>query len=157
MGMVCQKEGIVGDIVDEHSIMVEPELMDTQTMGMGTKGWGTMATMKNKTFGQGTLSPDYKGSPGEKPPPATIGRNAKKMEKMKKKLRTDDEIQWLEHSKSLHEHENVDFDHARLTFRRKFFFSDVNVTETDPVQLSLLFKQVPVRSMIQAQKSLVSV
>ena len=73
---------------------------------------------------------------------ATIGRNAKKMEKLRKKLKTDDELLWLDHSKSLHDHGNIDLDNVKLTFRRKFFFSDVNVTETDPVQLSLLYKQV---------------
>ena len=66
--LVCQKEGIVGDIVDEYSIMVEPETgLGDQTMmtGMGTKTWGATLTMgKNKTMGHGTLSPDVKGSPG---------------------------------------------------------------------------------------------
>ncbi|XP_075240900.1 talin-1-like isoform X4 [Convolutriloba macropyga] len=142
--MVCQKEGIVGDIVDEYSIMVEPETpAEGQTMTLGgTRTWGNMTTMgKSKTMGMGTLSPDFKGSPGGEKTPATIGRNAKKMEKLKKKLRTDDEILWLDHSKSLHDHTNIDLDTVKLTFRRKFFFSDVNVTETDPVQLSLLYKQ----------------
>ncbi|XP_063717450.1 talin-1-like isoform X4 [Symsagittifera roscoffensis] len=152
--LVCQKEGIVGDIVDEYSIMVEPETgLGDQTMmtGMGTKTWGATLTMgKNKTMGHGTLSPDVKGSPGGEKAHggtslvskfATIGRNAKKMEKLRKKLKTDDELLWLDHSKSLHDHGNIDLDNVKLTFRRKFFFSDVNVTETDPVQLSLLYKQ----------------
>ena len=73
--MVCQKEGIVGDIVDEYSIMVEPETpAEGQTMTLGgTRTWGNMTTMgKSKTMGMGTLSPDFKGSPGGEKTPVGI-------------------------------------------------------------------------------------
>ena len=64
---VCQKEGIVGDIVDEYSIMVEPDFGPDQTMTLGGGKTLTMTMGRNKTLGaNATLSPDVKGSPGEK-------------------------------------------------------------------------------------------
>ena len=48
---VCQKEGIVGDIVEEYSIMVEQDVGHDQTMTLG--GGKTMTMGRTfKTLGQ---------------------------------------------------------------------------------------------------------
>jgi len=62
-----------------------------------------------------------------------------KMEQLKKKLKTDDDLLWLDHSKTLRE-QGVEDDEA-LLLRRKYFFSDHNVDSRDPVQLNLLYVQ----------------
>ncbi|CAN7975527.1 unnamed protein product, partial [Ixodes persulcatus] len=62
-----------------------------------------------------------------------------KMEQLKKKLKTDDDLNWVDHSKTLREL-GVD-EEEMLTLRRKYFFSDSNVDSRDPVQLNLLYVQ----------------
>ncbi|GBP64325.1 Talin-2 [Eumeta japonica] len=62
-----------------------------------------------------------------------------KMEQLRKKLRTDDEVNWVEPSKTLRE-QGIDVAET-LLLRRKFFFSDRNVDSRDPVQLNLLYVQ----------------
>ncbi|XP_064472172.1 talin-2-like isoform X2 [Ornithodoros turicata] len=62
-----------------------------------------------------------------------------KMEQLKKKLKTDDDMNWVDHSKTLREL-GIDEDEM-LTLRRKYFFSDSNVDSRDPVQLNLLYVQ----------------
>lgn len=62
-----------------------------------------------------------------------------KMEQLKKKLRTDDDLNWVDHSKTLRE-QGID-EEETLLLRRKFFFSDQNVDSRDPVQLNLLYVQ----------------
>ncbi|XP_075988138.1 talin_middle and talin-RS domain-containing protein rhea isoform X9 [Anticarsia gemmatalis] len=62
-----------------------------------------------------------------------------KMEQLRKKLRTDDEVNWVEPSKTLRE-QGVDVAET-LLLRRKLFFSDRNVDSRDPVQLNLLYVQ----------------
>ncbi|KAK3096284.1 hypothetical protein FSP39_025308 [Pinctada imbricata] len=69
----------------------------------------------------------------------SIAKDQDKLEKMRKKLHTDDELEWLDHSKTLRE-QGVTED-ITLILRRKFFFSDQNVDQRDPVQLNLLFVQ----------------
>ncbi|XP_025081470.1 talin-1-like isoform X4 [Pomacea canaliculata] len=69
----------------------------------------------------------------------TIAKDQKKLEEMKKKLHTDDEMNWLDHSKTLRE-QNIDPNEI-LLLRRKFFYSDQNVDARDPVQLNLLYVQ----------------
>ena len=49
-------------------------------------------------------------------------------------------VEWLDHSKTLRE-QGVNED-ITLILRRKFFFSDQNVDQRDPVQLNLLYVQV---------------
>ena len=61
------------------------------------------------------------------------------MEKIKKKLKTDDDLDWVDHSKTLDEQE-VSPDET-LVFRRKFFYSDQNIDSRDPMQLHLLYVQ----------------
>ncbi|XP_065937146.1 talin-like [Magallana gigas] len=59
---------------------------------------------------------------------------------MRKKLHTDDELEWLDHSLTLREQGVLDVN--TLLLRRKFFFPDQNVDQRDPVQLNLLYIQV---------------
>ncbi|XP_061190933.1 talin-1-like isoform X2 [Saccostrea echinata] len=69
----------------------------------------------------------------------SIAKDQKKLEEMRKKLHTDDELEWLDHSRTLREQGVADTD--TLLLRRKFFFSDQNVDQRDPVQLNLLYVQ----------------
>ncbi|BFZ14072.1 hypothetical protein BsWGS_17114 [Bradybaena similaris] len=69
----------------------------------------------------------------------SIAKDQKRLEEMKKKLHTDDELNWLDHSKTLREQE-IDRNEV-LLLRRKFFYSDQNVDARDPVQLNLLYVQ----------------
>ncbi|XP_062597737.1 talin-1-like isoform X2 [Saccostrea cucullata] len=69
----------------------------------------------------------------------SIAKDQKKLEEMRKKLHTDDELEWLDHSRTLREQGVADSD--TLLLRRKFFFSDQNVDQRDPVQLNLLYVQ----------------
>ncbi|CAK1592968.1 unnamed protein product [Parnassius mnemosyne] len=62
-----------------------------------------------------------------------------KMEQLRKKLRTDDEVNWVEPSKTLRE-QGVEATET-LLLRRKLFYSDRNVDSRDPVQLNLLYVQ----------------
>ncbi|XP_076336549.1 talin-1-like isoform X2 [Tachypleus tridentatus] len=62
-----------------------------------------------------------------------------KMEQLKKKLKTDDDLNWVDHSKTLRE-QGISQEET-LLLRRKFFFSDQNVDSRDPVQLNLLYVQ----------------
>lgn len=62
-----------------------------------------------------------------------------KMEKLKMKLKTDDDLNWVDHSKTLDEQEV--FPDETLIFRRKFFYSDQNIDSRDPMQLHLLYVQ----------------
>ncbi|NXG64191.1 TLN1 protein, partial [Hemiprocne comata] len=70
----------------------------------------------------------------------TLLRDEKKMEKLKQKLHTDDELNWLDHGRTLRE-QGID-NNETLLLRRKFFYSDQNVDSRDPVQLNLLYVQV---------------
>ncbi|XP_065937051.1 talin-1 isoform X14 [Magallana gigas] len=69
----------------------------------------------------------------------SIAKDQKKLDEMRKKLHTDDELEWLDHSRTLREQGVLDVD--TLLLRRKFFFSDQNVDQRDPVQLNLLYVQ----------------
>lgn len=69
----------------------------------------------------------------------SIAKDQKKLEEMRKKLHTDDELEWLDHSKTLREQGVQDTD--TLLLRRKYFYSDQNVDQRDPIQLNLLFVQ----------------
>uniref|UniRef100_A0A673HV67 Talin-1-like n=1 Tax=Sinocyclocheilus rhinocerous TaxID=307959 RepID=A0A673HV67_9TELE len=69
----------------------------------------------------------------------TLLRDDKKMEKLKQKLHTDDELNWLDHGRMLRE-QGVE-ESEMLLLRRKFFYSDQNVDSRDPVQLNLLYVQ----------------
>ncbi|XP_078007310.1 LOW QUALITY PROTEIN: talin-2 [Phascolarctos cinereus] len=83
---------------------------------------------EKKEEGTGTLKKDR-----------TLLRDEKKMEKLKAKLHTDDDLNWLDHSRTFRE-QGVD-ESETLLLRRKFFYSDQNVDSRDPVQLNLLYVQ----------------
>ncbi|XP_039551194.1 talin-2 isoform X2 [Pimephales promelas] len=78
--------------------------------------------------GMGTLKKDR-----------TLLRDERKMEKLKAKLHTDDDLNWLDHSRTFRE-QGVE-ESETLLLRRKFFYSDQNVDSRDPVQLNLLYVQ----------------
>lgn len=62
-----------------------------------------------------------------------------KMDQLRKKLKTDDELNWIDASKTLREQGINEGEPVLL--RRKFFFSDGNIDSHDPVQLNLLYVQ----------------
>ncbi|VDP68442.1 unnamed protein product [Echinostoma caproni] len=70
----------------------------------------------------------------------TIGRDQEKMEKLKRKLHTDDDMDWLNPSQSLRQ-QGID-EKEVLLLKRRYFFSDMNVDARDPVQLNLLYVQL---------------
>uniref|UniRef100_A0A674DRQ9 Talin 2 n=1 Tax=Salmo trutta TaxID=8032 RepID=A0A674DRQ9_SALTR len=83
---------------------------------------------KEDGHGTGTLKKDR-----------TLLRDERKMEKLKAKLHTDDDLNWLDHSRTFRE-QGVE-ESEMLLLRRKFFYSDQNVDSRDPVQLNLLYVQ----------------
>ncbi|VDP00643.1 unnamed protein product, partial [Soboliphyme baturini] len=70
----------------------------------------------------------------------TLSRSKeKKMELLRKQLHTDEELNWVDHSKTLRE-QGID-ENETVLLRRKYFFSDRNIDARDPVQLNLLYVQ----------------
>uniref|UniRef100_F6WWU2 Talin-2 n=1 Tax=Ciona intestinalis TaxID=7719 RepID=F6WWU2_CIOIN len=67
------------------------------------------------------------------------GTTDRKFETLKKKLHTDDELNWLSHGQTLREQGVEEFE--TLVLRRKYFYSDQNVDSRDPIQLNLLYVQ----------------
>uniref|UniRef100_UPI0037E97346 talin-2 isoform X2 n=1 Tax=Semicossyphus pulcher TaxID=241346 RepID=UPI0037E97346 len=86
-------------------------------------------TEDKKEDGMGTLRKDR----------TLLLRDERKMEKLKAKLHTDDDLNWLDHSRTFRE-QGVE-ESETLLLRRKFFYSDQNVDSRDPVQLNLLYVQ----------------
>ncbi|KAH0619805.1 hypothetical protein JD844_014075 [Phrynosoma platyrhinos] len=72
----------------------------------------------------------------------TLLRDEKKMEKLKAKLHTDDDLNWLDHSRTFRE-QGVD-ENETLLLRRKFFYSDQNVDSRDPARDDILNGSHPV-------------
>ncbi|XP_017955298.1 talin-2 isoform X4 [Drosophila navojoa] len=62
-----------------------------------------------------------------------------KMESLRKKLKTDDEMNWVDVGRTLRE-QGID-ESETVLLRRRFFFSDQNIDSRDPVQLNLLYVQ----------------
>ncbi|XP_050464663.1 talin-1 isoform X1 [Cataglyphis hispanica] len=114
MVVICTKIGITNH--DEYSLV--RELVDEENENQKPGNFGTL-TLKRK-----------KEEKGE--------RDAK-MEQLRKKLKTDDEVNWIDPSKTLRE-QGID-ESETVLLRRKFFFSDQNIDSRDPVQLSLLYVQ----------------
>ncbi|XP_076258491.1 talin_middle and talin-RS domain-containing protein rhea isoform X2 [Rhynchophorus ferrugineus] len=112
MVVICTKLGITNH--DEYSLVME----DLENM----------ENIENKNFG--TLTLKKKREDRE--------RDAK-MEQLRKKLHTDDDVNWLDPSKTLRE-QGID-ENETVLLRRKFFFSDQNIDSRDPVQLNLLYVQ----------------
>ncbi|KAK7832742.1 hypothetical protein U0070_026938 [Myodes glareolus] len=86
---------------------------------------------EKKEEGTGTLKKDR-----------TLLRDERKMEKLKAKLHTDDDLNWLDHSRTFRE-QGVD-ENETLLLRRKFFYSDQNVDSRDPARDDILNGSHPV-------------
>ncbi|CAF1156243.1 unnamed protein product [Adineta steineri] len=69
----------------------------------------------------------------------SLQRTDKKMEELRKKCHTDDDTLWLDQSKTLRQ-QDLD-EQSTVVLRRKYFFSDTNIDQRDPVQLNLLYVQ----------------
>ncbi|TGZ49172.1 hypothetical protein CRM22_010927, partial [Opisthorchis felineus] len=96
---------------DEYSLVRERDETDrSQTLRKGTTGVGT------------------------------LGRDQDKMEKLKRKLHTDDDMDWLNPSQSLRQ-QGIE-ENEVLLLKRRYFFSDMNVDARDPIQLNLLYLQL---------------
>ncbi|XP_012276723.1 talin-1 isoform X2 [Orussus abietinus] len=114
MVVICTKIGITNH--DEYSLV--RELVDEETENQKPANFGTLTLKRKKE---------------EK-----VERDAK-MDQLRKKLKTDDEVNWIDPSKTLRE-QGID-ESETVLLRRKFFFSDQNIDSRDPVQLSLLYVQ----------------
>ncbi|KAG7189022.1 hypothetical protein KM043_008615 [Ampulex compressa] len=114
MVVICTKIGITNH--DEYSLV--RELVDEETENQKPGNFGTLTLKRRK---------EEKGE-----------RDAK-MDQLRKKLKTDDEVNWIDPSKTLRE-QGID-ESETVLLRRKFFFSDQNIDSRDPVQLSLLYVQ----------------
>ncbi|KPJ14605.1 Talin-2 [Papilio machaon] len=111
MMVICDKIGITNH--DEYGLCFEDE-QQTQEEKPAT---GTL-TLKRK---QQTREKDAQ------------------MEQLSKKLKTDDNVEWLAQHKTLREI-GVDAQQT-LLLKRRLFYSDRNVDARDPVQLNLLYVQ----------------
>lgn len=112
MVVICTKIGITNH--DEYSLVLED--LENQE------------NIDNRNYG--TLTLRRKKEERERDP---------KMDQLRKRLRTDDEVNWVDPSKTLREQGIEEKDTVLL--RRKFFFSDQNIDSRDPVQLNLLYVQ----------------
>jgi talin len=113
MVVICAKIGITNH--DEYSLVIEDQ--ENQENNIDNRNYGTLTLRRKKEEKQ---------------------RDAA-MEKLKTKLRTDDDVNWVDHSKTLRE-QGID-ENTTVLLRRKFFFSDQNIDSRDPVQLNLLYVQ----------------
>lgn len=111
MVVICTKIGITNH--DEYSLVRENVEEDTENQSK----FGTLTLKRKKEEKE---------------------RDAK-MEQLRKKLKTDDEVNWIDPGKTLRE-QGIDENEAVL-LRRKYFFSDQNIDSRDPVQLNLLYVQ----------------
>lgn len=113
MVVICTKLGITNH--DEYSIVLED--IENQENIDNRNNYGTLTLKRKKEERE---------------------RDAK-MEQLRKKLHTDDEVNWLDPSKTLRE-QGID-ESQTVLLRRKFFYSDQNIDSRDPVQLNLLYVQ----------------
>ncbi|XP_030759474.1 talin-2 isoform X2 [Sitophilus oryzae] len=112
MVVICTRLGITNH--DEYSLVLED--LENQE-NIDNKNYGTLTLKKKREERE---------------------RDAK-MEQLRKKLHTDDEVNWLDPSKTLRE-QGIQ-ENETVLLRRKFFFSDQNIDSRDPVQLNLLYVQ----------------
>lgn len=111
MPIICDKLGVAN--YEEYSLVKEVDSMEEMN--------GTL----NGTLRTSTLRSKNKID--------------QKMEQLKKKLKIDDDMNWVDHSKYLDE-QGIGLN-TTLIFRRKYFYSDQNIDSRDPMQLHLLFVQ----------------
>ncbi|UMM10645.1 hypothetical protein L5515_000321 [Caenorhabditis briggsae] len=128
MMTVCNKIGISN--YEEYSLVRDDILMQN-----GRDGGGGGSTWNLKNQENRARSSDRGGGVY-----GTMRRKDEaKMEELRKKLHTDEELPWLDHQKTLRE--QAISEEETLVLRRKYFFSDSNVDSRDPVQLNLLYVQ----------------
>lgn len=113
MVVICTKIGITNH--DEYSLVQED--IENQENIENKSNMGTLTLRRRKEEKE---------------------RDAK-MDQLRKKLRTDDEVNWIDPSKTLRE-QGIE-EQETVLLRRKFFFSDGNIDGSDPVQLNLLYVQ----------------
>nr|CAD7426624.1 unnamed protein product [Timema monikensis] len=111
MVVICTKIGITNH--DEYSLVRENQEEELENK----QNFGTLTLKRKKEEKE---------------------RDAK-MDQLRKKLKTDDEVNWIDPSKTLRE-QGID-ESETVLLRRKFFFSDQNIDSRDPVQLNLLYVQ----------------
>ncbi|KAL7051692.1 hypothetical protein ACKWTF_004575 [Chironomus riparius] len=116
MVVICTKIGITNH--DEYGLVREEQESQNENQPDNKSNFGTL-TLRRKLTGERDRDT--------------------KMESLRKKLKTDDEINWVDNSKTLRE-QGID-ESETVLLRRKYFFSDQNIDSTDPVQLNLLYVQ----------------
>lgn len=117
---ICNKIGISN--YEEYSLVRDDILLSN---GTNNSTWN-LREERSKSTERGVYS--------------TLGRKKEqKLEELRKKLHTDEELPWLDHAKTLRE--QAISEEETLILRRKFFFSDTNVDSRDPIQLNLLYVQ----------------
>lgn len=118
---------------DEYSLVRENTEKDKENVNNSTYSSGTLTLKKNKD----------RDRPLDN-----------KMEQLKKKLKTDDDLNWVDLSKTLRE-QGIEDDET-LLLRRKFFYSDQNIDSRDPVQLSKSIKSTGLNPLTLTKLSPVS-
>uniref|UniRef100_A0A146KWR6 Talin-1 n=3 Tax=Lygus hesperus TaxID=30085 RepID=A0A146KWR6_LYGHE len=111
MVVICTKIGITN--YDEYSLVFESQEDELENK----PNFGTLTLKRKKEEKE---------------------RDAK-MDQLRKKIKTDDEVNWVDSGKTLREQGIGEGETVLL--RRKFFFSDSNIDSRDPVQLNLLYVQ----------------
>ncbi|CAK9293387.1 unnamed protein product, partial [Gordionus sp. m RMFG-2023] len=138
MVVICGRIGIAN--YEEYSLVREPLASETSAYHTGTlsRGSGTKEplynTLRGRVSGDGTLNRPVKDGAKD-----SMSKDERKMESLRRKLHTDDEINWVDNCKTLREQGIEEFE--ILLLRRKFFYSDQNIDSHDPVQLNLLYVQ----------------
>ncbi|XP_074035813.1 talin_middle and talin-RS domain-containing protein rhea isoform X1 [Leptinotarsa decemlineata] len=112
MVVICTKLGITNH--DEYSLVLEePENQEN----VDNRNYGTLTLKRKKEERERDV----------------------KMDLLRKKLHTEDEVNWLDPAKTLRE-QGID-ENETVLLKRKFFYSDQNIDSRDPVQLNLLYVQ----------------
>uniref|UniRef100_A0A0K2U6E5 Talin-2 n=1 Tax=Lepeophtheirus salmonis TaxID=72036 RepID=A0A0K2U6E5_LEPSM len=120
MVIICTKIGITNH--DEYSLVLNKTEAENETVTsnrFGTIG-GTLTIRKTK----------HRDGDKEVDP---------KMDELKKQLKTEDGVNWVDHGRTLREQGIIESD--ILLLKRKYFFSDANIDSRDPIQLNLLYEQ----------------
>ncbi|KAK6041111.1 FERM protein [Cooperia oncophora] len=119
---VCTKIGISN--YEEYSLVRETEM----------DGRGSMMNLREDR--SRSTDSDRKGMMG------TLGRKKEqKLEQLRQKLHTDEELAWVDHGKTLREQGIGERGDAASTTKVFLQVSDTNVDSRDPVQLNLLYVQ----------------
>ncbi|XP_035914111.1 talin-2 isoform X3 [Anopheles stephensi] len=133
-------DGAVKTILVDDSLPVS-QLMVVICTKIGITNHEEYGLVREDPEAQNENQPDNRSNTGT----LTLRRKAQekerdaKMESLRKKLRTDDEINWVDVGKTLRE-QGID-EQETVLLRRKFFYSDQNIDSRDPVQLNLLYVQ----------------